>query len=70
MVLARHEVYLHSALPRRVVEEEAHLREAADLDGTLAALLARKRAELGRPPTLCVLPCGQLTVPCVEGEPS
>jgi len=62
MVQARCDVWLHSSLDRAAVES-AHLRFAPDVDGTLASILAAKRAELGREPSVCVLPYGQLTVP-------
>ena len=64
MVQARFDVWLHSSLPREAVER-AHLRYAPDVDGTLAAIVAAKRAALGREPAVCVLPYGQLTVPRV-----
>jgi nickel-dependent lactate racemase len=63
-VQSEHEVYLHSALEPRVVEE-AHLRYAADPSETLAALVDAQRKKLRREPTVCVLPHGQLTVPVV-----
>jgi nickel-dependent lactate racemase len=62
MVQARCDVWLYSALDRATVEA-AHLRYAADVDATLDALIAEKRASLGREPSVCVLPYGQLTVP-------
>ena len=62
MVQARCDVWLHSSLDRAAVES-AHLRFAPDVDGTLASILAAKRAELGREPSVCVLPYGQFTVP-------
>lgn len=62
MVQARCDVWLHSSLDRAAVES-AHLRFAPDVDGSLAAILNAKRAELGREPSVCVLPYGQLTVP-------
>ncbi len=65
MVQARCDVWLHSSLSRQTVEE-AHLRFAPDIDGTLADIIAAKRAELGREPTVCGLPYGQLTVPWLE----
>jgi nickel-dependent lactate racemase len=67
MVQARADVWLHSSLPRETVES-AHLRFAADVDGTLAEIMAAKRAELGRGPTVCALPYGQLTVPRLESS--
>jgi len=64
MIQARCDVWLHSALDRAAVES-AHLRYAPDVDETLAAIIAKKRADLGREPSVCVLPYGQLTVPVV-----
>jgi nickel-dependent lactate racemase len=64
MVQARCDVWLHSSLPDETVEA-AHLRPARDLDATLARILDAKRAALGREPSVCVLPYGQLTVPRV-----
>ncbi|MBI5284023.1 MAG: nickel-dependent lactate racemase [Chloroflexi bacterium] len=64
MVQARCDVWLHSALPRETVEG-AHLRYAPDVTETLAAIIAEKRIALGREPTVCILPHGQLTVPRV-----
>jgi nickel-dependent lactate racemase len=65
MVQARCDVWLYSALPRETVEA-AHLRYSADVDATMTRLLETKRAQLGREPTVCVLPYGQLTVPRIE----
>jgi nickel-dependent lactate racemase len=65
MVQARCDVWLHSALPQETVES-AHLNYAPDVDRTLAGIIETKRAELGREPTVCVLPYGQLTVPRLE----
>jgi len=62
MVQARCDVWLHSSLDRATVES-AHLRFAPDVDGTLARIIGEKRAALGREPSVCVLPYGQLTVP-------
>lgn len=62
MVQARCDVWLHSSLERAAVES-AHLRFAPDVDGTLASIRDAKRAALGREPSVCVLPYGQLTVP-------
>lgn len=62
MVQARCDVWLHSSLDRATVEA-AHLRYAPDVDGTLAAIVREKERELGRPPAVCVMPHGQLTVP-------
>jgi nickel-dependent lactate racemase len=64
MVQARCDVWLHSSLDRATVES-AHLRYAPDVTETLAGMIVEKRAELGREPTVCVLPFGQLTVPRV-----
>lgn len=64
MVQARCDVWLHSALPRETVEA-GHLRYAEDVSATLAAVIDEKRAALGREPTVCVMPHGQLTVPRV-----
>jgi len=64
MVQARCDVWLHSALPRETVES-AHLRYAPDVSETLAAIIEEKRASLGREPSVCVMPHGQLTVPRV-----
>jgi len=65
MVQARCDVWLHSSLPRETVES-AHLRYAPDVTETLARIIDEKRAALGREPTVCVLPHGQLTVPRVS----
>jgi hypothetical protein len=65
MVQARCDVWLHSALPRDVVEQ-AHLRYAPDVTDTLAEIASEKRIALGREPSVCVLPYGQLTVPVVR----
>jgi nickel-dependent lactate racemase len=62
MVQARCDVWLHSSLDRATVES-AHLRYAPDVDSTLEKIIEARRAELGREPTVCVLPYGQLTVP-------
>lgn len=67
MIQARFDVWMHSSLDRQTTEL-AHLRYAADVDGTLAHIVAGKRAELGREPALCVLPHGQLTVPRLAPE--
>ena len=64
MVQARCDVWLYSSLDRATVAA-AHLRYAHDVDGTLAALIAEQRQTLGREPTVCVMPYGQLTVPRV-----
>jgi nickel-dependent lactate racemase len=64
MVQARCDGWLHSSMPRDTVES-AHLRHAPDVSETLAAIITEKRASLGREPTVCVLPHGQLTVPRV-----
>lgn len=65
MVQARCDVWLHSSLDRATTEA-AHLRYAPDIDGTLAGIIAEKHAALGRRPSVCVLPYGQLTVPRLE----
>ncbi|MDE3096309.1 MAG: nickel-dependent lactate racemase [Chloroflexota bacterium] len=62
MVQARCDVWLHSSLPRETVEA-AHLCYAPDVDGTLEQIMGERRAALGREPSVCVLPYGQLTVP-------
>lgn len=62
MVQARCDVWLHSALPRETVAQ-SHLRYAPDVTDTLAAIISEKRASMGREPTVCVMPYGQLTVP-------
>lgn len=64
MVQARCDVWLHSSLDRAAVKS-AHLRYAPDVRSTLAAITGGKSAALGRQPTVCVLPFGQLTVPRV-----
>ncbi len=64
MVQARCDVWLHSALPREKVEA-AHLRYAHDVTATLASIIDEKHGALGREPSVCVLPHGQLTVPRV-----
>lgn len=61
-VQARCDVYLHSSMDDATVES-AHLRPAAGVSETLAALVGEQRASLGREPSVCVLPYGQLTVP-------
>jgi len=66
MVQARCDVWLHSSLPRETVES-AHLRYAPDVTDTLTRVIDEKRAALGREPSVCVLPHGQLTVPRIEG---
>ncbi len=67
MVQARCDVWLYSSLDRAAVES-AHLLYAEDVDAALASILAAKRTELGREPSVCVLPYGQLTVPRVDDE--
>jgi hypothetical protein len=62
MVQARCDVWLHSALDRASVES-AHLSYAADVDGALEHIIGEQRARLGREPSVCVMPYGQLTVP-------
>ena len=64
MVQARCDVWLYSSLDRATVEA-AHLRYAHDVNDTLAAIIAEQRHTLGREPTVCVMPYGQLTVPRV-----
>lgn len=64
MVQARCDVWLHSSLDAATVAA-AHLRHAPDVDGTLARLVEGKRSELGREPSVCVIPYGQLTVPAL-----
>jgi nickel-dependent lactate racemase len=64
MVQARCDVWLHSSLDRGTTES-AHLRYAATVDGALEEILAAGRLALGREPSVCVLPYGQLTVPRV-----
>jgi nickel-dependent lactate racemase len=66
MVQARCDVWLHSSLDQAATES-AHLRYARDVDGALAQILEERRAALGREPSVCALPYGQLTVPLVEG---
>jgi nickel-dependent lactate racemase len=63
-IQSRYDVWLHSAIDCATVEA-AHLRYAPDVTDTLASLVVAKRAALGREPTVCVLPHGQLTVPRV-----
>jgi len=63
-IQSRYDVWLHSAIDPATVEA-AHLRYAPDVTDTIAAIVAAKRAALGREPTVCVLPHGQLTVPRV-----
>jgi nickel-dependent lactate racemase len=65
MVQARCDVWLHSSLDRSAVEA-AHLRYAPDVDDTLVAIIDERRAALGREPSVCVLPYGQLTVPVLR----
>src|SRR5713101_400310 len=65
MVQARCDVWLHSSLDREAVAA-THLRYAPDVTATLASLVDEKRAALGREPTVCVLPFGQLTVPMLD----
>ncbi len=62
MVQERCDVWLHSSLDQHMTES-AHLSYAPDIEGTLATIIDARRAELGREPTLCVMPYGQLTVP-------
>src|SRR5438477_6446913 len=62
MVQARADVWLHSSLPCETVEA-AHLRYAPDVTETLVGIIDAQRTELGREPTVCALPYGQLTVP-------
>jgi nickel-dependent lactate racemase len=69
MVQARCDVHLHSSLDPATVES-AFLHPAPDLNATFAKLLAHKRADLAREPTVCVLPFGQLTVPRPTIAPS
>ncbi len=64
IVQARCDVWLHSSMPRETVES-AHLRYAPDVSATLASVIDEKRAALGREPSVCVLPHGQMTVPRV-----
>jgi lactate racemase len=64
MVQSRCDVWLHSTLPRETVEQ-AHLRYAPDVTETLAKIMMERRAALGREPSICVMPYGQLTVPAV-----
>ena len=66
MVQARCDVWLHSSLDRATVAS-AHLRYAPDVTATLASLIDDKRVALGREPTVCVLPFGQMTVPMLDG---
>lgn len=65
MVQARCDVWLYSAIDRATTES-FHLRYAEDLDSTIASIVDSRRTELGREPTVCVLPYGQLTVPRVS----
>ena len=67
MVQARCDVWLCSSLDRATVES-AHLRYAPDIDRTLAAMIESRQRRLGREPSVCVLPHGQLTVPRVTGR--
>jgi nickel-dependent lactate racemase len=64
MVQAKHDVWLHSSLDEATTAA-AHLRYAPDVDATLMRIIDEQRATLGREPTLCVMPYGQLTVPRV-----
>jgi nickel-dependent lactate racemase len=64
MVQAKHDVWLHSSLDEATTAA-AHLRYAPDVDATLMQIMAEQRATLGREPTVCVMPYGQLTVPRV-----
>lgn len=65
MVQARCDVWLHSSLDRATVEA-AHLCFAPDVDETLARIMSEKERELGRRPSVCVMPHGQLTVPALQ----
>jgi nickel-dependent lactate racemase len=65
MLQARFDCWLYSSLDRRTVES-AHLRYAPDVSDTLASMVATRRQELGRQPSVLVLPHGQLTVPVIE----
>jgi nickel-dependent lactate racemase len=67
MVQAKADVYVHSALSDEEVRR-AHLYPASDLDATMTDLIDRKRRELGREPTVCAMPFGQLTVPYVAPQ--
>ena len=67
MVQSRCDVWLHSSLPCETVEA-AHLRYAPDVEPTLSLLLDEQRNRLGREPTLCILPYGQLTVPRLSDD--
>ncbi len=67
MVQARADVWIHSSLPRATVEA-AQLRYAPDVNETLRRIVEEKRVELGRDPTVCALPYGQLTVPVVDAD--
>lgn len=64
MLQARYDCWLHSAIGRAEVEA-FHLRYAPDVTATLAGIIEEKRRALGREPSVCVLPHGQLTVPRV-----
>ncbi|MBF6599595.1 MAG: nickel-dependent lactate racemase [Dehalococcoidia bacterium] len=66
MVQARCDVWVRSSLPRGGIEA-AHLRFAPDVDRTLKEIMEMQRAALGRPPSVCALPYGQLTVPRLSG---
>ena len=65
MVQARCDVWLYSSLDRTVTES-AHLIYAADVNGALARIIDEKRVLLGREPSVCALPYGQLTVPVLQ----
>lgn len=65
MVQARCDVWLYSSLDRTSTAA-AHLVHAADLDGAIERILDERRVLLGRDPSVCVMPHGQLTVPRVS----
>jgi nickel-dependent lactate racemase len=65
MAQAKADCWLHSTMSRDEVES-AHLNYCEDVSSTVAMLVERQRAELGREPRVAALTHGQLTVPRVR----
>jgi nickel-dependent lactate racemase len=65
MAQAKADCWLYSAMSREQVES-AHLHYCEDVSTTVAMLVERQRAELGREPRVAALTHGQLTVPVVR----
>ncbi|MDI6857913.1 MAG: nickel-dependent lactate racemase [Dehalococcoidia bacterium] len=64
MVAEKADIYVHSCLPRDVIEGQAHLRHSEDVTETVRSLLRAKNG--GRKPSVAALPHGQLTVPRLQ----